>query len=106
MNQSRADIYPYPTAEQFATAKANGLSRENVLARLSRKKRKPWTIEDAITKPLIKPKPFFSDDELRIMRKHGVPPEVARNRINTLEWDRHKALTDKVKNAWKHRSIK
>lgn len=66
------------TEEQYKIAESNGISRRNAYQRVERYY---WSIEDAITKPMKKPKSEWVNYK-HIAKEHGIACSTFLSRIN------------------------
>ena len=80
------------TTEQYLTAAQNGI---NKVTACSRVRNLGWSIERAITTPVIK-KVSFTDEELLLLKKNKITMAAARYRINA-GWARERVFTQEVR---------
>lgn len=81
----------YVTPEQYEIAEGNGIPKRNVNNRVYQR---AWSVERAITQPLVKDKLFkyWSDVAL----ENGINRQLFWQRVRIQHWDYEKAATKEV----------
>lgn len=81
------------TPEEYGIAKKNGINRNTAVSRVRNLK---WSVERAITEKVTKKVVNFTEEELAIMKEHGISEKLARLRLTSKdykEWTRERAMT-------------
>lgn len=79
--------------EEYEIAEKNGINRNTAVSRVRNLK---WSVERAITDKVVKRTPDFTEEELAIMKEHGVPEKIAKRRLTNKDrdkWTRERAIT-------------
>jgi hypothetical protein len=79
------------TEEQVEIATMNGIKRYNVQRRID----SGWTVEDAITRPILKTKRlrYTEQDEIEAVL-NGIPLSTFRGRVNNFGWSVERAKSE------------